>query len=77
MVPGDGGDSIARERREAAREGPEDRGIAGIKIDEIARQDDMIGAAVGFGSVALLAIVGNAMTPLLYTLKKQEGKQPF
>ena len=36
-----------------------------------------IGAAVGFGSVALLAIVGNAMTPLLYTLKEQEGKQPF
>ena len=31
-----------------------------------------VGAAVGFGSVALLGMVGNAMTPLLITLRKEE-----
>jgi Cu2+-exporting ATPase len=30
-----------------------------------------VGAAVGFGSVALLVMVGNAMTPLLITLRKE------
>ena len=35
-----------------------------------------IGAAVGFGSVALIGIVGNAMTPLLFTLQKQERNHP-
>ena len=34
-----------------------------------------IGAAVGFGAVALLGIVGNAMTPLLFTLQQQERNQ--
>ena len=44
VVAGDGDDAVARERAEAAHEAAERVGVARIVIDEIAREDDQIGA---------------------------------